>query len=391
MSGGVDSSVAAALLKEEGYDCVGMHLRFWSDPLVKEGDESVFPQNKCCSVESLEDARRVAAQLGIPFYVMNTAQPFKEKIVDYFLEGYRSGETPNPCVECNRNIKFGMLLKRAMELGADFLATGHYVKKITKTDERSESGQASAWLSRLAGGKTPFGNHELWMAKDKMKDQSYFLYHLTQEKLSRVFFPLGDLEKSEVYALAQKYNLSRVQEKKESQGICFFPEATPQAFLKRHLDQSAFAPGPIETVSGEIIGQHAGLPNYTIGQRKGIGIGGMGGGDSEPWFVSKIDRSRNTLVVGRKEDVYKKEIVVGKVNFVFPSAPGFREGAMSLRCEVRIRYRAKPENTRLETFLENGELQAKITFEEPVFGISPGQSAVFYDGEKVLGGGKICH
>lgn len=360
MSGGVDSSVAAALLQEEGYDCIGMHLRFWSDPLAKEGSDDVFPQNKCCSVESLEDARRVASKLGIPFYVMNTEKPFKEKIVDYFLEGYRSGETPNPCVECNRNIKFGMLLKRAMELGADFLATGHYVRKIRN------------------------GSHELWMAKDKMKDQSYFLYHLTQEKLSRVFFPLGDLEKSEVYALAQKYNLTRVQEKKESQGICFFPEATPQAFLQRHLEKQAFTPGPIETVSGQVIGHHTGLPNYTIGQRKGIGIGGIGGGDSEPWYVCRLDRARNTLVVGRKEDVCKKELTLENVNFIDQ-----RKVQPHQKVQVRVRYRSKSENASLETSSRNGDLKTKVIFEEPIFGISPGQAAVFYDDEKVLGGGKI--
>src|SRR3989338_8109333 len=208
MSGGVDSSTVAAMLKEQGYDCIGMHLKFWVDPDVPPEDVKVA-QNKCCTLEGFEDARHVAGQLGMPFYVMNVSQRFKDQVVDNFLETYAQGRTPNPCIECNKHIKFGELLTRAKELGADFLATGHYAKV-------------------LVDAKT--GMRYVGMGRDKTKDQSYFLYHLTQEKLQHIIFPLGDMLKSEVYECAKKYGLVRVVEKPQSQGLCFFSEATPKPF-----------------------------------------------------------------------------------------------------------------------------------------------------------------
>lgn len=351
MSGGVDSSVAAALLKDAGYDCIGMHLRFWNDPAA-----SCVPENKCCSAESRENAKATADALGIPFHVFNVEVPFKKHVVDYFLQTYKEGKTPNPCVECNRNIKFGVLMRKMEELGADYVATGHYVRKL-KTKK-----------------------HELWMAKDKTKDQSYFLYHLGQDKLPWILFPLGDYTKREVFKLARKFGLAHAREKKESQDICFFAERTPHEFLKRHLDGKARLPGPIMTTNREVIGVHEGLPFYTIGQRKGIKIGGASG----PWFVVKIDRKRNALIVGKKEDLLRKSLEVSDLSFVSGKIP--KKDAW---IDVKIRYRFPPQRAKLYVNLGKGRPAGTVIFEKPVAGISPGQSAVFYDGEKMLGGGKI--
>lgn len=358
MSGGVDSSVAAALLKKQGYDCMGIHLHFWTDPLGPEvnGDPNM-PQNKCCSVESLEHARSIARKLDIPFYVINLEKKFKETIVDYFLETYAQGKTPNPCIECNRSIKFGALLKVTKELNGDYLATGHYVRKKINHGNGREM-------------------HELHVAKDMTKDQTYFLYTLTQEKLRHILFPLGDFTKEEVYKLAKEFGLTEVEHKKESQNLCFYGDKKYTDFLKRYLNREDLKPGVIVTTKGKKIGTHEGLPLYTIGQRKGIG-----GGNEKPMFVVGLDREKNTVVVGEENELYQSAITVEKLNFLdgeWPQEP--------LTVDARIRYRFRPQRG----VLKANCTKAVFEFQEPVRAITKGQSAVFYQGEKLIGGGIIC-
>lgn len=362
MSGGVDSSVTAALLKRAGYDCIGMHLQFWVDPLQNNTPEGAA-KNKCCTLQGLEDARHVARLLDIPFYVMNVIDSFKEQVVDYYLKTYAVGKTPNPCIECNRNIKFGQLLKRAAELGADFLASGHYARVIKSPDSSGREG------------------FSLFAARDKAKDQSYFLYHLTQEKLNRVLFPLGNLLKTEVYALAQEFGLTRVAAKDESQGLCFFSESKPVYFLKRYLPKKLFEPGPIVTIDGREIGRHRGLPLYTIGQRQGLGIGGIKGApEGQGWYVSGIDPSKNALIVGRAADAFQESFVCRDLDFISGEMP-----KELVAIEVRVRHRA----TLMKAQLEVKEGKGYVFSKQPIMGIAPGQAAVFYQGEKLLGGGII--
>lgn len=359
MSGGVDSSVTAALLKEEGYECVGMHLKMWEDR-AEQGEAP--SKNKCCNLSGVEDARWVCQKLNIPFYVMNVEAEFKKHVVDYFLASYEKGETPNPCVECNRHIKFGLLLERAAELNADFVASGHYAK-VSQNARTHEN--------------------ELWMADDREKDQTYFLYTITQERLARVMFPLGSLKKSDTYEIARKFELMRVVEKQESQGLCFFAEGNPKYFLMRYLEKKHFVHGPIVDLSGRELGTHRGLPLYTIGQRHGLGIGGIAGEpEGEAWYVSMIDRKHNRLVVGRKEDVLQESFMCSQVSFIDGKMP-----TEKTEIEIRIRHRGRLIPAELE--MKNGK--AFVTSHLPLSAVSSGQSAVFYKGEQVLGGGIINH
>lgn len=310
MSGGVDSSVAAALLKEQGHDLIGIFMHFWSEENVSKDNVN----NKCCSVESFNDARRVAQKLGFPIYTINLDKPFKEKVVDDFIAGYQCGLTPNPCVNCNKYIKFDLLLKKADELGYDFIAKGHY---------------AEVQSSKLKVKRN--NKYQLFRPKDLNKDQTYFLYTLTQEKLARIIFPLSNLTKPEVRELAKKYELD-VAEKHESQEICFIPEKSHNEFLKRHLK---LIPGKIKTLNGEIVGEHQGLPLYTIGQRKGVEIGGIG-----PFYVASLDYSTNTLHVvsdGEDKSIYGERLLVKEVNWLSGVEP-----KLPLKCEAVIRYRHKP-------------------------------------------------
>lgn len=383
MSGGVDSSVVAALLKKQGHECIGIHLHFWTDPTGPEvnGGDPNMPQNKCCSVESLEHARGICKKLDMPFYVINLEKKFKETIVDYFLDEYADGKTPNPCVECNRSIKFGALLKVTKELGADYLATGHYVRK----KEIQRNGQTI---------------HELHIAKDLTKDQTYFLYTLTQDKLKHLIFPLGEFTKADTYAMAKEFGLTEVENKKDSQNLCFYGDKKYTDFLKRYLSREDMQSGDIITTQGKKIGKHEGLPLYTIGQRKGIG-----GGNEAPMFVIDLDKKNNAVIVGEEKDLYQDSITVDKLNFLdgqFPAKP--------LKLETRIRYRFRqqsgtlkintPENTDAHSSSnsnaadsapnsEPNSIKAIFQFDKPVRAITKGQSAVFYDGEKLVGGGII--
>lgn len=357
MSGGVDSSVTAALLQRQGYECIGMHLKMWEDSAERS---EALSKNKCCNLNGVEDARWVCAKLGIPFYNMNVEEEFKERVVDYFLEGYAKGETPNPCIECNRSIKFGLLWKRALELGADFLASGHYAK--IQRDEES-------------------GECELFMASDCQKDQTYFLYTLTQQQLAGALFPLGALQKKQTYELAAEFGLTRVIEKPQSQGLCFFAEGNPKNFLMRYLPKGELKPGPIIDLSGREIGTHAGLPLYTVGQRHGLGIGGIKGEpEGEAWYVVSMERKHNRLIVGRKKDIERSFFICSYVSFLSGALPA---GPMEVL--VRIRHRGKLT----PAVLEMKEGRAFVKSREPIVAPSVGQSAVFYEREKLLGGGII--
>jgi len=354
MSGGVDSSVTAALLKKKGYDLIGIYLNFWSDPTIFENEDLVkFPQNKCCSIESLNNARQIAAKLDIPFYVLNVKDRFKKQIVDYFIDTYRICRTPNPCVECNRNIKFGFLLERMKQLKCDYIATGHFARVKKRGDIYS-----------------------LYMGNDQIKDQSYFLYTLTQNKLKHILFPVGGYTKSKVKKLAKKFGYKSTAEKKESQGVCFFPDKKYEDFLKRHFDESVLKQGPIETVKGEKIGTHKGLQLFTVGQRKGIEIGG----EEKPWYVVSLDYKRNALIVGKDEELYQDKFTVNELTFTEKEMPDGKH-----KVNARIRYRFPPQEAVFDKKGDHGE----IIFKKPQRAITPGQSVVFYNRKRVLGGGII--
>jgi len=351
MSAGVDSSVAAALLKEQGYDVVGVFLHFWKEP----GQSSLI-ENKCCSIESQQDARKIAQILDIPLYTVNAAKEFKKEIVDYFLEEIKAGRTPNPCVVCNEKIKFNFLFKKMLEMDADFVATGHYAK-LQKVGDK----------------------FHLYIPTDKEKDQTYFLHTLGEKQLARILFPLGELKKPDVRRMAEKLKLP-VFDKEDSQGLCFTSEKTPNEFLKRNLKLSA---GDIVTTEGKKIGTHSGLELYTIGQRKGVNIGGDG-----PYFVVQRDFGNNVLVVTNdtvNEKIFKKNMSVQIKNWLGA------EIVTPLELNIKIRYRHQAVRGIIKSSKKNNEgLLIEVDFIEAQKAVTPGQSAVFYsDSEELLGGGVI--
>jgi tRNA-specific 2-thiouridylase len=348
MSGGVDSSVAAALLKQQGYDVVGMMLRLWSEP----GKED---SNRCCTPDSMAQARRVAAKLDIPFYVVDAKDIFRQSVVEYFLEGYASGATPNPCLVCNRTIRWEFLLNHALALGADFMATGHYARVETADD----------------------GRRQLLRAIDLTKDQSYILHVLTQEKLSRALFPVGDYPKSEIRAIAEQLGLSTAK-RPDSQDLCFLAGEDYRDFLQRNAPD-ILRPGEIVTREGKVIGQHTGLPDYTIGQRKGLGIA-----SPLPLYVLAKDTASNTLVVGQADELGSSELLAANVNWTSSSAP-----TGPFRAEVKSRYTGKQSPAEI-TPLENG-FRFRARFDLPQRDLTPGQAAVIYDGDRVQGGGVIVN
>lgn len=347
MSGGVDSSVAAALLKQQGYDVTGMMLRLWSEPGKEES-------NRCCTPDAMAQARRVAAKLDIPFYVIDAKDVFKETVVQYFLDGYARGETPNPCLLCNRQIRWTFLLDHAIALGAEFMATGHYVRRIAAKD---------------AGGKI-----NLLRAVDHSKDQSYVLHVLTQAKLQRALFPVGDYPKPEIRAIAESFGLSTAT-RPDSQDLCFLAGDDYRNFLQRN-GAEMLKPGEIVTSDGKSIGRHTGLANYTIGQRKGLNVV-----SPVPLYVMLKQAAGNTLVVGRLDELGFTELTARDVNWSSGETP--RE---PFRAQVKIRYTAK-EVEALVSPLE-GE-QVSVKFDAPVRDVTAGQAAVFYQGELLLGGGII--
>lgn len=345
MSGGVDSSVAAALLKEQGYQVIGIMLRLWSEPGKEES-------NRCCTPDAMRLARRVAAQLEIPFYAVDVKEMFQNTVVADFISGYAGGVTPNPCLICNRRIRFGYLLDRALALGADYLATGHYAR-----------------LERDETGKT-----RLLRAVDRQKDQSYVLHVLNQNQLKHALFPIGIYPKPEVRRLARVFNL-QVAERAESQDLCFLAGEDYRRFLHRTAPQVA-VPGPIMTTRGEILGTHQGLAFYTIGQRKGLGIYA-----SSPLYVLDKNVQHNALIVGTAEELGRRKFKTEKINWIQGNAP-----LQPLRGQVKIRYRALDAWAEITPLPGNN---AQIILDEPLRDITPGQAAVFYDDEECLGGGII--
>jgi len=346
LSGGVDSSVAAALLKQQGYEVVGMMLRLWSEPGKEES-------NRCCTPDAMAQARRVAALLDIPFYVVDAKDVFRKTVVEYFLEGYAAGGTPNPCLVCNRSIRWEFLLNHALALGAEFMATGHYARI-----QNSE-----------------FGIRKLLRAVDPLKDQSYVLHVLTQEKLKHALFPIGDYPKTEIRRIAESFGLPTAS-RPDSQDLCFLAGDDYRNFLQRNAAEM-LKPGEIVTTDGRVVGQHNGLPNYTIGQRKGLGLA-----SPVPLFVITKHATSNTLIVGTADELGFTELMARDVNWLSGEAP-----SAPFRAQVKTRYTARPVWAEV-TPLENGT-RSKVQFEAPVRDVTAGQAAVFYVEEEVLGGGII--
>jgi len=357
MSGGIDSSVATALLKRAGFSVIGVFMIFWSENSQNQR------WNKCCSPGAQMRAREVAKRLNIPFDVLDLRKEFKEKIVDYFLKEIKKGVTPNPCVECNRFIKFGLLLQKAKSFGADFLATGHYARL------RREIPNSKFQI--------PNYRYKLLMAKDKEKDQSYFLWRLNQDQLKHIIFPLGDLTKEEVKKLAKKFKLP-VLDIPESQEVCFVT-TNLEDFLKKYLKPK---PGKIVDKEGKLLGEHKGLIFYTIGQRKGIGLSGG------PYYVLEKDTKNNLLIVTKNEkDLYKKELIAREVNWIVDTPP------LPIKVKAKIRYLHKPASATVLSYQPSSQRGraslVKVVFDKPQRAITPGQSVVFYKRNEVLGGGII--
>ena len=348
MSGGVDSSVAAYLLKEQGYDVIGVTMQIWQDE-----DRAIQEENGgCCGLSAVDDARRVASELEIPYYVMNFKKEFKRDVIDYFIEEYRQGRTPNPCIACNRYVKWESLLKRSMEIGADYIATGHYARIV----------------------KLENGRYTLMRSATIAKDQTYALYNLTQEQLSHTLMPVGEYSKEEVRKIAEKINL-QVANKPDSQDICFVPDGDYAGFIEESTGEK-IQPGNFVDMEGNILGQHKGIIHYTVGQRKGLGLA-LG----KPVFVIEIRPETNEVVIGDREDSLSYTVRANQVNFM--SVENI-EG--EIRVFAKIRYNHKGAWC---TVKKTGADEILCTFDEPQRAITPGQAVVLYDGDYVLGGGTI--
>lgn len=352
MSGGVDSSVTAALLKEKGYEVIGITLRLWEEDPSCKAVENI---HSCCSLSAVDDAKSVAAVIGIPHYTLDFRKIFKTEVIDYFIRSYTEGKTPNPCIACNKFIKFGLLWQQAQQFGAQYLATGHYARII-----RNEQ----------------TGLYELLRGTDRRKDQSYVLYQLTQELLPHILFPMAELEKSKTRELAKTFGLP-VFNKPESQDICFIPDNDYKGFLRQRVPKY-FRPGNFVDLKGHVLGRHQGIPCYTIGQRRGLNLGGPGG----PYYVVALDVARNRVIVGSENDLFHEEVRAEEVTWVgkTPETP--------FRALGKIRY-AAPESP-CTVYPGNGIV--RVVFEKPQRAVTAGQALVLYDcdtGERVLGGGVI--
>ncbi len=335
MSGGVDSSLAAALLLEQGYEAVGITLKLVSR-------QETHSYGGCCAYSDAVDARRVAQKLGIPHYMLNVAEEFTEKVIQPFERAYRLGMTPNPCIECNRSIKFGLIYQKARQLGLDHVATGHYAR----IEERD-------------------GTFQLLRGVDEEKDQSYFLYGVGRERLSEILFPVGHLRKSESRRLADQYGLP-VASKAESQDICFVPGGD-------YRDRIEGQPGTLQTRSGKVLGEHSGIEHFTVGQRKGIGLSGG------PWYVLALDPKTRSVIVGERDEAFQKRLRARNAVWLEDVEPG-------RKVQAQIRYRHDPAPARIESIEGDG---FSLAFSEPQWAIAPGQSAVLYESDRVLGGGII--
>lgn len=349
MSGGVDSSVAAYLLKQQGYDVIGVTMQIWQE----EEEERKEENGGCCGLSAVEDARRVAEILDIPYYVMNFQKEFKSCVIDYFVEEYLQGRTPNPCIACNRYVKWESLLKRSLEIGADYIATGHYAR-----------------IKQLPNGRFTVCN-----SVTAEKDQTYALYNLTQYQLSHTLMPIGDYTKEEVRQIAKEAKLP-IAYKPDSQEICFVPDNDYAGFIEREAGKEVPKPGNFVTTDGKVLGQHQGITHYTIGQRRGLDLP-MG----RRVFVTEIRPETNEVVIGENEDTFINEVLCNCVNYM-----AIEELEKPRRVFSKIRYNHKGEFCRIEKQEEN---QLVCSFEKPVRAAAPGQAIVFYEEGNVLGGGII--
>lgn len=348
MSGGVDSSVAAYLLKEQGYDVIGVTMQIWQE----EDPFQVSAEGGCCGLSAVDDARRVAEKLDIPYYVMNFRSDFQRAVIDYFVSEYERAYTPNPCIACNRYVKWESLLRRSLEIGADYIATGHYAR-----------------IDKLLNGRYAIRN-----SVTAAKDQTYALYNLTQDQLSRTLMPVGGFEKPQIRKIAENIGL-QVASKSDSQDICFVPDHDYAGFIERETGKTAL-PGNFVDESGAIIGQHKGLIHYTIGQRKGLGI------TAEcPLFVKELRPETNEVVICRSEGLFEKSCIIEDVNYM--SVPEITEPT---RTFGKVRYSHRGANCMIEPI---GEGRLKATFDEPQRAMTPGQAAVFYEGDHIMCGGTI--
>ena len=349
MSGGVDSSVAAYLLKEQGYDVIGVTMQIWQDEEV----ETQAKNGGCCGLSAVDDARAVAQKLDIPYYVMNFKKEFKENVIDYFVEAYLKGQTPNPCIACNRYVKWESLLQRSLEIGADYIATGHYAR-----------------IEKL-----PNGRYAIAVSVTAAKDQTYALYNLTQHQLAHTLMPVGEYTKEEIRNIAQRENLP-VAHKPDSQEICFIPDNDYAAFIDKEAPGRVPKKGKFVTKDGTVLGEHQGITHYTIGQRKGLNLA-MG----HPVFVTKICPESNEVVIGESEDVFGTTLFCNKLNWM-----GIEELMEPREVLAKIRYAHAGAKCVIE---KAGEDCVKCSFHSPVRAITPGQAVVFYEDGHVLGGGTI--
>ena len=346
MSGGVDSSVAAYLMKQRGFDCIGVTMKLFSNEEI-----GCSRAKTCCSLEDVEDARSVAYRLGIPYYVFNFTEDFGRQVIDRFVAAYENGATPNPCIDCNRYLKFERLYRRASELGCDRVATGHYAR-IEKQGDR----------------------YLLKKASDESKDQSYVLYAMTQEQLAHTAFPCGALNKTQTRQIAEEQGFLNA-EKPDSQDICFVPDGDYAAFIRRYTGKS-YPDGPFVTTQGTIVGRHRGIIHYTIGQRKGLGVS-----SDRPLYVQSIDAAKNTVVLGENRELFGTELNAVNFNWIaFETPPDI------LRAKAKIRYRHREQWATAEV---TGENTVHLVFDAPQRAVTRGQAVVLYDGDTVLGGGEI--
>lgn len=347
MSGGVDSSVSAIILKEAGYNVIGATMKLWEDENNKD------LESKCCSLSAVCDAKRVCDKLGIAHYTLNCKQEFKSCVIDNFINEYENGRTPNPCIECNKYLKFGVFYKKALELGCSYVSTGHYAK--IEYDQK-------------------YKQYVMKKSEANEKDQTYFLYSIPKEILPKIIYPLESFKnKEEVRKLAKKYDL-RVANKKDSQEVCFIPDNNYVGFIQKDKEKEV-KNGNIVLKNGTILGKHKGMVNYTIGQRKGLGIS-----YEKPLYVINLDKEKNEVVVGEEKDLYQKELKANECNFLLQI-----DMSKEIDITAKVRYRAKEAKAKLKMEKDI----AKVVFEEPQRAITSGQSVVFYIGDIVLGGGKI--